>query len=279
MPPARKRPVRKPARKQKSSRRYIPWLIGLVLLIVLAFGVWHYRMALAYYFSFKSRHQTEKESAISSVRTIQVLAKHEGKSIGFDLSEYQGKVNWEVLGKVEGKYPLDYVFIRSTAGRDKTDARFGENWVAAKKSGLMRGAYHYYRPNENSLEQAANFILNTPLRRGDLPPVLDIEQIPENQSMDRLKVGLKKWLDAVEKHYGVQPIIYSGQKYYEAFLAKEFSEYTFWIANYNFFVEEIEEGWMFWQFTESGEVPGVEGKVDLNVFNGPRERLEYFRME
>jgi lysozyme len=51
------------------------------------------------------------------------------------------------------------------------------------------GAYHYYRPNENSLEQAALFIKTVSWR--DLPPVLDIERLPENQSVDRLKIGLK----------------------------------------------------------------------------------------
>jgi lysozyme len=36
-----------------------------------------------------------------------------------------------------------------------TDWQFDENWRGAKKNNLIRGAYHYYRPNENSLEQAA----------------------------------------------------------------------------------------------------------------------------
>jgi lysozyme len=237
-------------------------------------------LALQYYFSFKTNHKTEqKESALTSVRTLQVIQQYQENCLGFDVSEYQGDIQWNSLGKIEGDYPLQFVFIRSTAGNNRIDKKFEANWIQAKDAGLLRGAYHYYRPNENSLEQAANFILNTPLRKGDLPPVLDIEELPKNQSMDRLKVGLKKWLDAVEKHYGVQPIIYTGQKFYEGFLAEEFSEYTFWIANYNFFVERMQPEWMFWQFTESAEISGVPGKVDLNIFNGPRERLEYLRME
>jgi lysozyme len=35
------------------------------------------------------------------------------------------------------------------------------------------GAYHYYRPNENSLEQAALFIKTVSLKKGDFTPVLD----------------------------------------------------------------------------------------------------------
>jgi lysozyme len=27
--------------------------------------------------------------------------------------------------------------------------------------------------------------------------------------------------------------------------------------------------WAFWQYSESGSVPGIQGPVDLDVFNGP----------
>jgi lysozyme len=49
-----------------------------------------------YYFSFKSNkvlHQ-EEDKRISDVRNLQVLDNHAGKAIGFDVSEYQGKINW-----------------------------------------------------------------------------------------------------------------------------------------------------------------------------------------
>jgi lysozyme len=31
---------------------------------------------------------------------------------------------------------------------------------------------------------------------------------------------------------------------------EEFSDYLFWIANYNFYRENMQEEWLFWQFTE-----------------------------
>ena len=66
-----------------------------------------------------------------------------------------------------------------------------------------------------------------------------IEKLPKNQSIANLKLGLKRWLHAVESHYGVKPIIYSGESYYEDFLKEEFGDYLFWIANYNFYREKI----------------------------------------
>ncbi|MCU0350120.1 MAG: glycoside hydrolase family 25 protein, partial [Flavobacterium sp.] len=174
---------------------------------------------------------------------------------------------------------LSFVFIRSTAGKDKIDSKFKENWKAAKERQLIRGAYHYYRPNENSIVQAENFINTVTLEPGDFPPVLDIEQLPKKQSLDSLKVGLKRWLDKVEKHYKVKPIIYSGESYYKDFLKKEFSEYPFWIANYNFWRNQPDSHWLLWQFTEKAQISGINGTVDVNVFNGDliylRSKLVY----
>lgn len=255
----------------------------LIVVLLLFFGLgYHYRNGLSYYFSFKSNRVSLKEAEdkrVSDVRNYQVLDNHAGKAIGVDVSEYQGKINWVDFDTVEKKYPVDFVFIRATVGKDRLDKEFDENWLGAKNKKLIRGAYHYYRPNENSLEQAALFIKTVSLKKGDLPPVLDIERLPENQSVDRLKIGLKRWLNTVEAHYKVRPIIYTGERYYDDFLKEEFSDYLFWIANYNFYQENIEEDWLFWQFTEKASVSGIKGKVDVNIYNGDVQQLRFITIE
>ena len=207
------------------------------------------------------------------------MHKHDEKAIGFDVSEYQSDIDWEQTYHINEAFELSFVFIRSTAGKDKIDSRFKKNWKAAKKRQLIRGAYHYYRPNENSIEQAENFIKTVKLQKGDLPPVLDIEKLPKSQSIDRLKVGLRRWLQKVEKHYKVKPIIYSGERYYEDFLKEEFSDYPLWIANYNFWRNDLESDWYFWQFTEKAKIEGIKGLVDVNIFNGDKNKLFVFCMK
>jgi lysozyme len=256
--------------------------IVAVFVLLIAVTAYHYRDGLAYYFSFKSdkilRAETEAKR-ISDVRNFQVLEKHEGKSVGIDVSEYQGKIRWTYVDTLEQKYPLHFVFIRATVGKDRKDRQFDRNWLGAKENKMIRGAYHYYRPNENSMEQAELFIKTVTLQKGDLPPVLDIEKLPKNQSIDNLKIGLKRWLNAVESHYGVKPIIYTGERYYDDFLKEEFSDYLFWIANYNFYREEIAEDWLFWQFTEKASAPGIKGNVDVNIYNGDLQQLRYITVE
>lgn len=273
-PPIKKRISKKPTRK-KAAKRNLKWL--WIMLAILLFGglVYNFRDGLLYYFGFKSDKILIEEKHLSDVHNVQVLANHPNSVVGIDVSQYQGKIDWAKVDSIGGMRKIGFAYIRATAGLDKTDTRFEENWRQAKENNMLRGAYHYYRPNENSIAQAKNFIKVVKIEKGDLPPVLDIEQIPSVQSLDSLKVGLRRWLTTVESHYKVRPIIYSGERYYTDFLRNEFKDYIFWIANYNFFVENIKDDWQFWQFTEKGTIPGIDGNVDVNIYNGTPKMLKY----
>ncbi|WP_291136159.1 glycoside hydrolase family 25 protein [Flavobacterium sp. UBA7663] len=270
---------RKPTTKRKSNTKskWIFYLISFVLLLFVAIGIYKFRDGFLYYLGFKTDKNVEtlskEERKLADIRIYEVLHKHDDKAIGFDVSEYQSEIDWEQTYHIDESFELSFVFIRATAGKNKTDKRFKENWKASKERELIRGAYHYYRPNENSIAQAENFIKNVKLEKGDLPPVLDIEKLPKSQSIDSLKVGLRRWLKKVEKHYKVKPIIYSGESYYTDFLKEEFSDYPLWIANYNFWRNHLEDDWLFWQFTEKAQIQGIEGMVDVNIFNGNKNKL------
>jgi lysozyme len=258
------------SKRKKKSKLQVK-LIRLVFLFVF-FGLFLFFMPkiktkLAYYLGFRS-HYAINENLSSNERDAAILKNHADFSIGIDVSEYQERISWSYVDTIQKKYPIHFVFIRATVGSDRIDRQFERNWYGAKNNNMIRGAYHYYRPNENSLQQARLFIKHVTLEEGDLPPVLDIEKLPKNQSIDSLKVGLRRWLEKVEDHYGVKPIIYSGEKYYIDFLKEEFDDYPFWIANYNNYRGEIDQDWLFWQFTESARIPGIKTRVDVNVFNG-----------
>lgn len=272
--------TRKPKKKNTVfTAKFFGNLILAFLFFAVAAAAYHYRSSFAHYLGFRSDEASKETDVFSEARNLKVLEKNDGKVVGIDVSEYQGKIRWSYVDTIEDKYPLQYVFIRATVGRDRPDRQFKRNWLGAKENKMIRGAYHYYRPNENSLEQAELFIKTVKLKKGDLPPVLDIEKLPKEQSIERLKIGLKRWLKAVESHYGVRPIIYTGEKYYDDFLKEEFSDYLFWIANYNFYREEIQDEWLFWQFTEKAKVPGIDTKVDVNIYNGDLQQLQYITVE
>ncbi len=205
-----------------------------------------------------------------------IFSEYEDYIFGIDISHYQGTIQWDSVKNLPFDKEISFVYIRATAGSDTEDKQFKTNWEQAKNRKIIRGAYHYYRPDENSLQQAQNFINTVSLKKGDLPPVLDIEKQATVQSMKKLKKGLKKWLLKIEKHYGMQPIIYTPDVYYRNFLSDtSFHNYRFWIANYNKILAPAHNAqWTFWQFSQRGKISGINHDVDFNVFRGTLSDLK-----
>ena len=225
------------------SPKSVKWILGLFLLLCAIIFVYQKKDGILYYLGFKIKNSelTANQRKLEDRRINDIVKKHEGKIFGIDVSQYQGTIDWDNVEAVEEQFELKFVVVRATAGSNKVDLKFKKNWKNLTKSMYIQGAYHYYRPDENSTDQANNFIKNVKLRKGHLPPILDIEKMPKGQSMEKLKEGLQNWLSIVEKHYRVKPIIYTGEKYYEDFLQEDFPSYQFWIANYNPWKEKIED--------------------------------------
>lgn len=186
---------------------------------------------------------------------------------GIDVSKHQGKIQWDLLKHPDTTKKIDFIFIRSTYGTNK-DELFYTNWVNASYNNFTLGAYHYYWANTNSTKQAEKFIETVTLKKGNLPPVLDIEKLPKFQSKSNWLKGVKNWLKIIETHYGVKPIIYTGEGFYKHHLSTDpfFKNYPrLWIANYNN-IQQPSSTWHFWQYTDKVKMEGINELVDYNVF-------------
>ena len=275
-----KKNTKRTSPKKETSRIPVSFIIYGLLTILLVGATVHYRHGINYWWKIAGQKIAGKEDpAIGrltkfDIRNIEVMDRYYLKTFGLDVSQYQGEINWSQMHTIYDIYPINFVFIRSTMGSFNTDKQFKTNWIGAQKNGLIRGAYHFYRPDENSTAQAQNFIEHVHLESGDLPPVLDIETMPRTQSMERLVEGLKNWCNLIEEHYKIQPIIYTSDKYYEDYLRQHFDGYVIWIANYNFFVEDMKSHWDFWQFTEKAQIKGTTYKVDVNIYDGTVDGLK-----
>ena len=135
--------------------------------------------------------------------------------------------------------------------------------------GFIRGAYHFWSNKSTAREQAYYFLKQVHLENGDLPPVLDIEHMPKNRSIEDFQRDVLTWLHIVEDRYHVKPIIYTYFKFKEQYLnAPVFEDYPYWIAHYYVDKVEYKGSWKFWQHTDVGRLPGIKGHVDLNIYNG-----------
>lgn len=199
---------------------------------------------------------------------------------GIDISYYQNDIVWDSLmiltdasrrttrSKMKAKEikPVSFVFIKATEGSSMKDKQFRTHWENAQNHGIRRGAYHFFRSSKSGDIQARNFIKAVgAIGPNDLPPVLDIETIHKGCSHRTLNDRALKWLQAVEKHYGRKPIVYSSANFISEILSDEIKAcYPIWVAHYDTEMPKCER-WHIWQFTDKALVYGTEGFTDLNV--------------
>ncbi|MGH6833822.1 MAG: glycoside hydrolase family 25 protein, partial [Methyloceanibacter sp.] len=200
-----------------------------------------------------------------------VAAAHTMPIQGIDVSYWQGEINWDSVRDAG----VSFTFIKATEGGDHLDPKFLDNWHAARRAGIARGAYHFVYWCRPAHEQALWFMLNVPADSDALPPVLDVEwnshskTCPRRVARDTALAKIKILLDAMEAHSGKRPIIYTDPKLHREVLEGEFTDDHFWLRSVAAKPDAIyrERGWSFWQFTTTGSVPGVKGHVDRNSFN------------
>lgn len=222
------------------------------------------------------------------------------KVYGIDVSKYQKIIDWRqlrlpanrngevyanlkrsgVIKTVSSPYiqPVLFAVMKSTEGSTIQDPTFEINYDEARLNGYIRGAYHFLSPYSAVSDQVQNYIHNTPLEPGDLPPILDIE-IPNNvmkRQHKKICDMALKWLKDIEEYYGVKPIIYTYNSYYDRYMrGRGFDEYDYWIARYSE-EEPSARKWEIWQFTENGRCGGVSTPVDVDIFKGNYYALRQF---
>lgn len=187
---------------------------------------------------------------------------------GIDVSHFSGTVDWAKV-KAAG---YSFAFAKATEGEDAKDPMFDSHWTAIKKAGLICGAYHFYVTEDDPEKQANFFISSVTLEKGDLAPVVDIEIIGKN-TKPGLTSRLQTFLDILQKHYGIKPIIYTDPGFWNTNMNDKFGGFPLWLAEYGVKSPKIPKGWTcyhLWQYKGDAKVPGVEKSADLSVLNSKK---------
>ena len=191
---------------------------------------------------------------------------------GVDISRYQGKVDFERL-RAGGAH---FVFIKATEGADYVDPNFAANWRGARAAGLPRAAYHFMYWCSFASEQAKWFMQNVPNDPDALPPILDVEWNNHSQnctkrlSRDEAFAKVELMLEAMERYTGKLPIIYTDMTFHRDVLAGRNLPNTYWLRSVAAepYRRYDKDDFTFWQWTQTGTMPGVRGEVDRNAFYG-----------
>ncbi|HEU4730426.1 MAG TPA: GH25 family lysozyme [Kofleriaceae bacterium] len=186
---------------------------------------------------------------------------------GIDVSYHQEAIDWP---RVRGA-GVRFAFIRLSDGATLRDATFQTNWAGARRAGLVRGAYQFFRPDQSATAQADLMITAMASREpDDLPPVIDIE-IDGGLPAPEVAARAQAWIDRVRDKLGVEPIVYTGGALWRNGGAEPIGAQPLWIAHYTQGCPALPAPWTqwrFWQHTDRGAIPGIEGPVDLDLFAG-----------
>lgn len=255
----RKRLVRKKRKRSflKSTHHKLAWFLGGFSVVVLYVWVFYHFFVSPTGFRWRALYGDPKYPDGFEIH-------------GIDISHYQGDIEWDKLqhAMIEG-CPLRFIIIKSTEGASRIDENFYDNFENARNYGYIRGAYHFWSIHSSARDQAYFFLKKVHLKEGDLPPVLDIEHKPADVSVEDFQTDVLTWLHIVEDRYHVKPIIYTYYKFKQQYLSKPvFDDYPYWIAHYYVDKVEYKGPWKFWQHTDAGQLPGIKGYIDFNIYNG-----------
>src|SRR3954452_1229763 len=197
---------------------------------------------------------------------------------GLDVSHWQNTIDWLAVAAAGRSFS----YIKASEDVDFVDNMYATNRAAANAAGVGLGAHHSATPASSSGDggaEADHFVDTAKPASGDLLPVLDLER-SGGLSQTALITWVRDWLDRVEERTGVRAVIYCSPNFWKTYMGD-----TTWFANNGYEVLWVAHwttasdptvpggawganGWTFWQYTSSGVVPGIAGRVDLNRFNG-----------
>lgn len=200
---------------------------------------------------------------------------------GIDVSYYNKTIDWEEV-KESG---VDFAIIRAgyrgygAAGTLCTDVKFVENIEGALDAGIQVGVYYFTEAiNKQEAIEEAEYCLDK-IKDYDvtLPIVIDYE-FPTDSSgpIGRMyKANLSKsaatnnciaFCETI-KDAGYEPMIYANKSDLATLIngTKLSQSYKIWLANYTT-KTTYSNPYEYWQYTSSGSVDGITGKVDCNFW-------------
>ena len=248
---ARKRHTKKTT-KSLSPTTTRKWLVGAGLVLLVALG------ALIY---VERHHIFHPSVSIDPLRF---------PIAGIDVSRHNGDIDFKQVAA----HDVKFVFVKASEGVSHRDTNFKRNCREASKAGLLVGAYHFFRKGKDGREQARHFLATVKGVSLDLPLVIDIED-EKNDRVDDATVRTRlRDMVAELRDSGHRVIIYTNGDGYKKFYHGHLDGVELWISSFKSPDDIAHIGHRFQQYSYWGEVEGVEGDVDLNIFNGSADEWE-----
>lgn len=192
---------------------------------------------------------------------------------GIDVSYYQGQIDWEQVGQSGVKFAFVRLgFRRSSTGTLGEDELAMKNLREAKKAGLKVGAYFFSQATSPAeAKEEAEFALG--ILKGyqlDLPLAYDWETVEgsartDGMTTETLSKCIKSFCKVVEDA-GYDTMVYFNRDLSQTLLdIRKLGGRPVWFAMYHTYPDAPCKP-LYWQYSDKGTVPGIEGNVDLNLY-------------
>lgn len=196
-----------------------------------------------------------------------------GEIWGIDISHHQRGIRWSQFDNMRPHF----VFLKATQGASHIDSRYERYISEIDELDIPVGSYHFFEYDDDGEDQARHFLEIAKIRKGDLPPVLDVEEYKRMASSKWIAKNVNRFLEYVEEKTGVRPILYCTCNYYNRYLEGKLDKnYILWIADYS---GQPNCKFTFWQRSDSFKHDAFRGRVDLNYFSGDKLELESLRID
>lgn len=197
--------------------------------------------------------------------------------LGVDVSVYQEDIDWETVANAGFSFAMVRLAYRGWRwdGPMFADTNGLKNIEGAQAAGLKVGVYFFSQATsvEEAIEEARFLLDLLDGRKLEMPVVFDWE-LPSDPTARTQKVKAKTMhamamaFCAEVEAAGYRPMLYFGQrqgktKYNLAELREAGVE--LWLAMYSNAMTYTYKVQM-WQYTENGRVPGIEGRVDIDIY-------------
>lgn len=185
---------------------------------------------------------------------------------GVDVSSWQGAIDWEQASAVIG-FAVIRCGFRGTSGKLAVDSRAVANVKQARKNGVRAGLYFYSRAkNEIEAVEEASVAVKIAKDAGtlDLPIYIDMEDSALSSLSTSQRDAIVKAFCRTVKNSGYSAGVYASKDWLEDKLTPSgYDGISVWCVQYNTSCT-YKGKYAIWQFTSEGNIPGIQGKINLN---------------
>ena len=197
---------------------------------------------------------------------------------GIDVSDHQGEIDWKAVADAG----YEFVFVRVGFRGYGEEGTLNEDTMAldymkdAKAAGLKVGTFFFSQAvNEEEAAEEGRFAAEIIKKSGvktDLPLVYDPEQAGGSEgrandlTREEVSANAAAFRDAAKASIGGEVALYTNLFWQNTYFDLDtLNDFEIWYADY----EEAPQTnihFTWWQYTETGSVPGIKGDMDLNIW-------------